>query len=711
MELTGYLKDPIIFAADTPPDFVSRKIHVEEHQYVFVRIDDQIYPVKSFSILLAIQSRPDHAWTISEFVTSPPLHVLPFEDLTLHVLEVLSEEVSLVHYAGKLQYFQREDFLLTQISEPNADVAWLRNLFASIPKGLMIVDLHYAVMNSNKEAQRMLRLGEKDLTRIRLNELLGSRYFQHVQQTLTPLLNQVVYTTNTRLAVLVDFVPLISNQTMTGFALVIQDLPSVESMAMELDAVKEVNQDLEAILSTIYDEIIVVDSEGKLLRASDHFIVGNWDVAPHHLIGHYIFRQNACVELLGSVFKEVQRNKKKISLLHNAAECPFLCVGNPVFTDSGKLDRVVIASRDLTEVSRLERELEETRQQSESYRQELARLQTRITQTQGSSPIYASPRMHNVIREAERVAQFSATVLLTGESGSGKEVIANTIHSLSDRRDQPFIKINCAAIPGHLLESELFGYEKGAFSGAKQEGKKGLFMKAHHGTLFLDEIPELPFETQSKLLRAIQEREVYPVGATVPVTFDVRIIAAANRSLTDLVANGKFREDLYYRINVFPIEVPPLRTRTEDVALLANHFLFQFNQLYQRNLRLSRSAIELMEAYEFPGNVRELQNIIQRMAIKNDGDLIDDGVVRSILMKDEHASPKKGLSRFTQVIPLKDAMAQVEQELVALAVKKFGTTTQAARALGISQSSVSRKYNRLKNEGNSDTRGDVYPAE
>ena len=300
---------------------------------------------------------------------------------------------------------------------------------------------------------------------------------------------------------------------------------------------------------------------------------------------------------------------------------------------------------------------------------------------------------------------------MTGESGSGKEVIANTIHSLSDRRDQPFIKINCAAIPGHLLESELFGYEKGAFSGAKQEGKKGLFMKAHHGTLFLDEISELPFETQSKLLRAIQEREVYPVGATVPVTFDVRIIAAANRSLTDLVANGKFREDLYYRINVFPIEVPPLRTRTEDVALLANHFLFQFNQMYQRNLRLSRSAIELMEAYEFPGNVRELQNIIQRMAIKNDGDLIDDGVVRSILMKDEPTTSKKGLSRFTQVIPLKDAMVQVEQELVALAVKKFGTTTQAARALGISQSSVSRKYNRLKNDMDSDSRDDVYRTE
>lgn len=687
MDLTGLLKNPV-FIEETSRTPLTAEL-ADDHPFVFVRKNDHVYAVKSFALLSS-----DITEGLSTHLSADqtPLHVIADDELTTHALEVLAEEVTLVLADDTLKYVLRDDFLLHIVSaEQNSEVSWLRNLFSSIPRGLMIVDLNYVVVNSNQEALRMLRMTEAELQNVKIYDLLGIRHFQYVQSSHNPLLNQVITATSSQAAILVDFVPLVTSQVMTGFALVLQDLPSVEIMAMELDSVKQLNQDLETIFSTIYDEIVVVDAEGKLVRASDHYIAAQWELPPHELIGEPILKHKQASALICQVIREVQKKRQKVSLLQNEGDNQSVSVGNPILTAKGQIDRIVIASRDLTEVSRLQRELERTREQRETYRRELDRLRERITQAQGTVPVYASAVMHEVMTEAERVAQFSATVLLTGESGVGKEIIASAIHSFSERREQPFVKINCAAIPESLLESELFGYEKGAFSGAKQDGKKGLFMKANLGTLFLDEISEMPLGIQSKLLRAIQEREVYPVGATTPAKFDVQLIAAANRSLPDLVAEGTFREDLFYRINVFPIDIPPLRYRNEDIGVLANHFLFQFNQSYQRNMHFSSSAIELLEAYSFPGNVRELQNIVQRVAIKNDTDIIGSLAVEKVLMKIDHSQPRNN-QMFSKVIPLKDAFEKVERELISLAMKQFQSTTKAGKALGISQSSVSRKY-------------------
>ncbi|CAA7603394.1 RNA polymerase sigma factor 54 interaction domain protein [Acididesulfobacillus acetoxydans] len=695
MDLRTFLRDPIFVDRMTSLAAVSERLRTEDHVYVFIVNGGEIFAVKSFNFLLGQQEPLEQI--LDRLASESSLKIIPFADLTERVLDVLAESVTLVKYEGNLKYILREDFLLTMMSTgTNSEIAWLRNLFASIPRGLMIVDLNYAVVNSNAEAMRMLRISEKELPKMRMHELFGLQNFLYVADTHNSLLNQIVTTPTSQAAVLVDFVPLTMYQVVTGFALVLQDLPSVEAMAMELDSVKQLNQDLEAILSTIYDELIVVDSRGKLLRASDHYISSQWQQPPNTLIGQQILKLDSVDELIHKVIREVQKKKRKVSLMQSNGDYPRLSVGNPLFHKAGGLERIVIASRDLTEVSRLRRELEQTRKQSEDYRQELERLRDRVTKVHGVLPIYASPLMHEVMQEVERVAQFSATVLLSGESGVGKEIIANTIHSLSERRDHPFVKINCAAIPDTLLESELFGYEKGAFSGASQQGKTGLIIKAHKGSLFLDEISELPPIIQGKLLRAIQEREVYPVGATVPLKFDIQIIAATNRSLAELVAQGKFREDLFYRINVFPITIPPLRERKEDIALLANVFLTQFNQTYKRSLRLSGAAIELLEAYPFPGNVRELQNLIQRIAIKNDGEVIDSMVVERILMKQDPITVRQP-GRFPQVIPLEQAFAQVEEELVTLAIKQFHSTTKAAKALGVSQATVSRKYRQILN--------------
>ena len=303
-----------------------------------------------------------------------------------------------------------------------------------------------------------------------------------------------------------------------------------------------------------------------------------------------------------------------------------------------------------------------------------------------------------IINQAKKIADFSSTVLLYGESGVGKEVIAQAIHQLGRRQAKPFLKLNCGAIPENLLESELFGYSKGSFTGADKNGKEGYFKQADGGILFLDEIGEMPIHLQVKLLRVLQEQEIIPIGSTAPIKVNVQIIAATNKKLEKMVEEGTFREDLFYRLNVIPIHIPPLRERTEDISLLAFHFLQQFNEKYERNYHLTPDAINVLEFYPWPGNVRELQNIIERLVVTAEHSSIDAEFVSQFLsMGFEH---KKMRPVITRVIPLQEAVDYVEEQLILMAMNQYKTTTKAAKALGISQSSVSRKYQKILNEKN-----------
>lgn len=703
MHITQKLKKPFILHDIQHIHHPETKALLENHPFVFMQKNNEIYAIKTFALLAQMKHHPLEAESFQQLLMTEPLALVPYEELNTKMLDILSEEVTLIAYQNEITYISREEFLLSLISDGDtSSTNWLHNLFSSIPKGLMVVNLDYVIVNCNAEATRMLRIPIDKLLGTPLDKILGLLPFQEVQFTQISLLNQVITLPDSQVTILIDFVPLIENNLMTGYALVLQDLPSVERMAMELDSIKDLNKDLEAILSTIYDEIIVVDANGTLLRASTHYIPTQWNLPPQEQIGQQIDQIQTHHHLLYQVLNKVKKSKSKISLMQIEGDSPLIAVGNPILSTNGKLDRVVIASRDLTEMARLQRELERTRKQSTTYQKKIEELQNKIPQFGDKTPIFASASMLEIMKEVQQIAQFSATVMVTGESGVGKEVIADAIHALSPRRNNPIIKINCASIPDTLLESELFGYVKGAFSGAKPEGKLGLFIKADKGTLFLDEISELPINIQSKLLRAIQEREVYPVGATTPVKFDVQLIAATNRPLNELVEKGEFRADLFYRINVLPIHIPPLREREEDIAVLANHMLFEFNQTYNQNLRLSGAAIEVLEAYNFPGNIRELQNIIIRAAIKNDGEIIESFVIEHILMGNK---PHQNGSDYTNTkIPsLKSALQQFEDDLILKAMKIYGSTTKAAEALGISQSSVSRKYQHInqKNQRNS----------
>lgn len=370
-----------------------------------------------------------------------------------------------------------------------------------------------------------------------------------------------------------------------------------------------------------------------------------------------------------------------------------MALGNPVFDGEGNLHRIVIALRDITETTKLRDELDATKQLTKEYKKQLDSLKSK--EEFGKKVIYRSSIMEKVMIKVEKLNEFNSTVLILGESGVGKDLIANVIHQYGKRKDKPYLAINCGAIPEELLESELFGYVKGAFTGADQEGKIGYFEQAHQGVLFLDEISELPARLQVKLLRVLQEKEITRVGSTQTVPIDVQIITATNKDLKKMVQEGNFREDLFYRINVIPITIPPLRERSEDIPLLAYHFMEQLNEQYEKSYHLSPEALRLLEAYNWPGNIRELQNLIERIVVFADEDIITAEFISPFM----HFGQKRETKPIvTEVLPFKEAKEMLEEQLITLAMEKFKTTTEAAKALEINQSTVSRKYKKILKE-------------
>jgi Nif-specific regulatory protein len=325
----------------------------------------------------------------------------------------------------------------------------------------------------------------------------------------------------------------------------------------------------------------------------------------------------------------------------------------------------------------------------ENQRKENVYLKKREQSRREGAIIGESPPMRRLFEQLRKVVNTRVTVLIEGETGTGKELIASAVHYWSDRREKLFVAQNCAAMPENLLESELFGHKKGSFTGATDD-KKGLFELADGGTLFLDEVGEMPLNLQAKLLRALQEGEIRPVGAPKTIRIDTRIVAATNRDLEKEVAEGRFREDLFYRLKVFPIRVPPLRERHEDIPLLAAHFLRKYCQEFARSISgFSQQAMEMLQAYKWPGNVRELENEVQRLVIQVD----DESFVQP-----EHLSPKirQVENILDRVHPtkgtLKEMMEQVEKWVLLEALKEHGNNkSQTAKTLGITREGLHKK--------------------
>lgn len=453
-----------------------------------------------------------------------------------------------------------------------------------------------------------------------------------------------------------------------------------EETMKELDFTKSLNSDLKAIFTSSDEQILVIDKNGIIIRVSRAFFPEFWHVKDEddiigkniqEFVDRHIFQPN--------IFRLCVKKQEKVTAIQESGKMRIWSVANPVFTN-GKLERVVVLSKKI---------MQDSKEKKDNADDLIS-----FTNFEDEKLIYRSAKIDNIVKQLTRAAKMHSTILIEGETGVGKELFAHKVHEQSARNHQPLIRINCGAIPEQLMESELFGYEKGAFTGADQKGKVGYFELADKGTIFLDEIGELPLNMQVKLLRVLQEREITRIGGTHPISIDVRIIAATNRNLKTLVETGEFREDLYYRLNVIPFTIPSLRERKEDVFPLAVYFLEQQKHIYNINMSFSPEAIEVLETYDWPGNVRELQNIIERLLIFTSEEWIQRDHVLNVLYGDEKQDQKK--ISVQGIMPLKEAIMEVERQLIELGLRKYPTAAELSKHLEVSPATLSRKMKEVK---------------
>ncbi len=489
-----------------------------------------------------------------------------------------------------------------------------------------------------------------------------------------------------------NYSPHFSKGELVGASFLFNEEKYYEVFLKKLDSYKNLNHDLKAIFDISYDVIYVSDQHGITLRVSSA-CEKLWGKKEEELIGKSVYELETIGIYNPSVTRIVLEKKETVSIIQSTRTGRrLMVVGTPIKDENGKIIRVVNASRDITEVDRLQSKLDETKQLMEGYKKELEHLRKKTLVN--NKLIYQSVEMEKVISLAHRVKDVDSTVLIYGETGVGKEVIANYIHQSSERSEKPFITINCGAIPENLLESELFGYEKGAFTGAVNQ-KRGLFELANEGTLFLDEIGEMPLNLQTKLLRVLQEQTIIRVGGTKQLKINIRLIAATNSNLYEEVEKGNFREDLYYRLNVIPINIPPLRERKEDILSLIQYFVHFFNNKYRFSKTFSSRAIELLQQYHWPGNVRELKNIVERLIVLTENEKIDETDLDSLLFHNSGERQPKDDVIVNEIIPLKQCIEKAERQLLLLAKEKHEHTTEIAKVLQVNQSTISRKLRKL----------------
>lgn len=457
---------------------------------------------------------------------------------------------------------------------------------------------------------------------------------------------------------------------------------------------RSLNRDLSAAIENSYDGIYITDDQGITLQTNSAIerITG---IPKEYYIGKSVDKLMNRGILQASVTHLVRKNRRTASLVQkNFQGKPVLLTGTPLFNNEGELDKVITNIRDLSDLKELELELTKTRKKNEEYRKKLSLLQENQYLVQGA--IVKSDEMKRIYETAERIANIDATILITGETGVGKDVLANYIYEKSTRSTEgEFIKVNCGAIPGELLESELFGYEPGAFTGANPKGKIGLFEAANNGVLFLDEIGELPLTLQVKLLRVLQEGAIQKVGGVSLKKINIRIIAASNRNLREMIATGDFREDLFYRLNVIPLEIPPLRKRPTDILPLINFFLKETNEKYQMNKTFSNSLKRHFYSYSWPGNVRELANLVERLVVTTRDEEIGELDLPLDHLKE---SDVFAIGDSDSIPALKDVVETAEKKVLMLAVEKCKNTYELANLLEISQATAVRRLQKYEIE-------------
>ncbi len=437
---------------------------------------------------------------------------------------------------------------------------------------------------------------------------------------------------------------------------------------------------------TIY--LYVADKYGKTVYVSELYAQMS-GIARTEIVGKNVFQINKEKKLYSNgVLPYVLRQQQPVETIGTMLRTNIKVhiYGVPIFDAQGELKYALAFGSNIQQLETIKDQLAGLRANKEKQESEVQYLRTQ--QISNVSIVMNSPLAYQALSTAISVAKTDATILITGESGTGKEVIANTIVQASARAEKPFIRINCSAIPETLMESELFGYEPGSFTGASKAGKTGIFEMANGGTLLLDEIGEMPPQMQTRLLRVLQNHEITKVGGAKAIPVDVRIIAATNKDLQQAIRRNEFREDLFYRLNVVPIHMPPLRERREDIEPLVQNFLRRYNRKYNKQIELLADAMQLLIAYDWPGNIRELQNVVERLVVISQTDVIDTRVV-AMMLGAGHELPQD--TPEDSGYDLKAATAAVESRLIRKALEDFPSLRKAAAALGIDHSTLIKK--------------------
>ena len=650
--------------------------------------NDNSWQEKSFSIpagaspwLAASRfgSAPVHSCTIIND------HGISLGELTIHdLLSALAKPDSCPASMGEL---------VAQSGQPTTR-AWrcaglkggtdLEAVLGSAPSGLMVVDAQDRISLVNPMAMEMLGLDQE--------EALGmpASFYIKDNAVLEAVLQKESFVGRPMRHQERSFLASCS-EVQGGQGCRVLALHELEEVQNQWDEMRRLSDELTSLVDNSYDGIIIADTS-RIIRVNASFgrITG---LAPSQLVGKGIGELEAtrhiCLAAVQEVIRFSRYHRKSLTVRRSLKSGNEIFVtGSPVLDRHKQVTRVVINVRDITELKTLEEQIKRLPAFYQAASGQDSRRKEALKEI-----VVESPAMLRLLDLVIRVSQVDSTVLLLGESGVGKDVIARLIHRLSNRNEKKFISVNCGAIPETLLESEFFGYEKGAFTSASRSGKPGLFEQADQGILFLDEVSELPLNLQVKLLRVIQDRRCRRLGGVRNIDLDVRILAATNQDLREMVIKGQFREDLFYRLYVVPIEIPPLRKRREDILPMALSFLKHFNDKYSVTRTLGHELMQVLESHSWPGNVRELQNVIERMVVTADAEVLEARHLPSTIYQDPDQD-WTGLLAGAD-LNLRRARDTLERRLIGRALAKGGNSRQAAQLLGVNHSTVVRKCQRL----------------
>ncbi|MCJ2164704.1 MULTISPECIES: sigma 54-interacting transcriptional regulator [unclassified Pseudodesulfovibrio] len=564
-----------------------------------------------------------------------------------------------------------------------------QDFFHGLPAPMFLVDSHWTIGWHNVSADMLCSLDRTQLCGRTLANVLRDAGFEIEVDPVDQESIYMAWKESVRLLPMIWQVH--ADDSPFKFMVLLQNVQDQVIRSRELRDLRDLSKELHAIIDSSFDGFFITDGEGRALRINRAYerITG---IRTDEVLGKTMGELVAAGYYNESVTLRVLQSKTTETIIQKIKNTKTIVVtGTPVMDHDGNIWRVVTNVRDVTELRNLQAELEHLSRLHTQYKKELDSLRRNVDHK--PNIIIRSKRMKEVYAQATRLAKVDSTVLLLGDSGVGKEVVAALLHENSSRRDQPFVKVSCAAIPEHLLESELFGYTPGAFTGALRAGKEGLFEEADKGTIFLDEIGEMPLGLQAKMLRVLQDKTFARIGGSAPITVDVRIITATNRNLEEMVKQKLFRRDLYYRLNVVPVYIPPLRERQEAIFDFIYHFLGIFNQKHGLSKQIETDALDVLINTDWPGNVRQLENTVERLVVMAHGDLITkQDALRGIRGLDPSECP--GFSSPTEGRSLRDILDETECNVLSRALQAHQSTRAMARALGIDQSTVVRKMKR-----------------